>query len=24
VHTSRHPDGEIRGQNAPLVRVGVP
>ena len=24
VHTTRHPGGEIRGQNAPLVRVGVP
>jgi CHRD domain len=24
VHTTRHPDGEIRGQNEPLVRVGLP
>jgi CHRD domain len=24
VHTVRHPDGEIRGQNEPLVRVGLP
>jgi hypothetical protein len=24
VHTTRHPEGEIRGQNEPLVRLGAP